>query len=138
MPTIVWILIALVAAVAGGGIGYKYRQDITEKKIDRTEEYAKRLYDDAVKKAEDYKKEKILEAKEEILKAKAESDRERAESEIRDILSRAKYQGSPKLETAAKEIEDTWPLYRQAYEAGEPVARDVRAADLGAEARMDE
>ena len=81
MPTIVWILIALVAAVAGGGIGYKYRQDITEKKIGRTEEYAKRLYDDAVKKAEDYKKEKILEAKEEILKAKAESDRERAESE---------------------------------------------------------
>ena len=81
MPTIVWILIALVAAAAGGGIGYKYRQDITEKKIGRTEEYAKRLYDDAVKKAEDYKKEKILEAKEEILKAKAESDRERAESE---------------------------------------------------------
>lgn len=44
---------------------------------------------------------------------------EMAESEIRDILSRAKYQGNPKLETAAKEIEDTWPLYRQAYEAGD-------------------
>ena len=81
MPTIVWILIAVVAAAAGGGIGYKYRQDITEKKIGRTEEYAKRLYDDAVRKAEDYKKEKVLEAKEEILKAKAENDRERAENE---------------------------------------------------------
>mgnify|MGYP002522383057 CR=1 FL=1 len=44
---------------------------------------------------------------------------EMAESEIRDILSRAKYQGNPKLETAAKEIEETWPLYRQAYEAGD-------------------
>ena len=81
MPTIVWILIALVAAAAGAGVGYKYRQDVTEKKIGRTEEYAKRLYDDAVKKAEDYKKEKVLEAKEEILKAKAENERERAESE---------------------------------------------------------
>jgi len=81
MPTIVWILIALVAAAAGAGVGYKYRQDVTEKKIGRTEEYAKRLYDDAVKKAEDYKKEKVLEAKEEILKAKAENERERAENE---------------------------------------------------------
>ena len=62
-------------------MGYKYRQDVTEKKIGRTEEYAKRLYDDAVKKAEEYKKEKVLEAKEEILKAKAENDRERAETE---------------------------------------------------------
>ena len=81
MPTIVWILIAVAAAAAGGGMGYKYRQDVTEKKIGRTEEYAKRLYDDAVKKAEEYKKEKVLEAKEEILKAKAENDRERAETE---------------------------------------------------------
>jgi ribonuclease Y len=81
MPPIVWILIAVAAAAAGGGIGYKYRQDVTEKKIGRTEEYAKRLYDDAVKKAEEYKKEKVLEAKEEILKAKAENDRERAETE---------------------------------------------------------
>ena len=81
MPPIVWILIALAAAAVGGGVGYKYRQDVTEKKIGRTEEYAKRLYDDAVKKAEDYKKEKVLEAKEEILKAKAENDRERAETE---------------------------------------------------------
>jgi len=44
-------------------------------------EYARRLYDDAVKKAEDYKKEKVLEAKEEILKATAENDREKAENE---------------------------------------------------------
>ncbi len=73
--------IAAVTAVIGWFLGFIYRKNYTEKKIGRTEEYAKRLYDDAVKKAEDYKKEKVLEAKEEILKAKAENDREKAESE---------------------------------------------------------
>ncbi len=79
------IIIAVIAAVAGcllgGLLGYTYRKNFTEKKIERTEDYARRLYDDAVRKAEDYKKEKVLEAKEEILKAKAENDRERAENE---------------------------------------------------------
>ncbi len=73
--------IAVVACVVGAFVGYIYRRNAVEKKIGRTEEYARRLYDDAVKKAEDYKKEKVLEAKEEILKAKAENDREKAENE---------------------------------------------------------
>ena len=77
----VWILIALAAAACGVFGGYTYRKNYVEKKIGRTEDMARRLYDDAVKKAEDYKKEKILEAKEEILKARAESDREKAENE---------------------------------------------------------
>ena len=81
MSPIVWILLIAAAAACGVLGGFAYRKNIVEKKIGRTEEMAKRLYDDAVKKAEDYKKEKVLEAKEEILKAKAESDRERAESE---------------------------------------------------------
>ena len=81
MHPIVWIIIALAAAACGCVGGYAYRKSYVEKKIGRTEEMAKRLYDDAVKKAEDYKKEKVLEAKEEILKAKAESDREKAENE---------------------------------------------------------
>ena len=81
MGPIVWILIALVAAACGCLGGYTYRKNYVENKIGRTEDMAKRLYDDAVKKAEDYKKEKVLEAKEEILKAKAESDREKAENE---------------------------------------------------------
>ena len=75
------ILLMVVACAAGGFVGYTYRKGYTEKKIERTEEYAKRLYDDAVHKAEEYKKEKVLEAKEEILKAKADNDRERAENE---------------------------------------------------------
>ncbi len=78
-----WLSIVLiaVAAVVGCFIGYIYRKDGVERKINRTEEYARRLYDDAVKKADEYKKEKVLEAKEEILKAKAENDREKAENE---------------------------------------------------------
>jgi len=71
MNVVLAILIALVTAAVGGLVGYTFRKNYTEKKIERTEEYAKRLYDDAVHKAEEYKKEKVLEAKEEILKAKA-------------------------------------------------------------------
>ena len=81
METILKVLIVAVCAAAGWFVGYIYRKNYVEKKIERTEDLAKRLYDDAVKKAEEYKKEKVLEAKEEILKAKAENDRERAESE---------------------------------------------------------
>jgi ribonuclease Y len=80
-PIIAAVIAAVVGCLVGGLIGYAYRKSFTEKKIERTEDYAKRLYDDAVRKAEDYKKEKVLEAKEEILKAKAENDRERAENE---------------------------------------------------------
>ena len=63
MNPIVAILIAIATLVIGLLVGYTYRKNQTERKIDRTEEYAKRLYDDAVRKAEDYKKEKVLEAK---------------------------------------------------------------------------
>ena len=81
LETVLKILIVAVGALAGWFVGYIYRKNYVEKKIERTEDLAKRLYDDAVKKAEEYKKEKVLEAKEEILKAKAENDRERAENE---------------------------------------------------------
>ena len=64
MPTILWIILAAVVAGAiGGFVGYTYRRNVAEKKIGRTEEYAKHLYDDAVRKADEYKKEKVLEAK---------------------------------------------------------------------------
>ena len=80
--TWLWILLSLIIGGAAGAFGgYTYRKQGTEKKIGRTEEYAKHLYDDAVRKADEYKKEKILEAKEEILKEKAESDREKAEND---------------------------------------------------------
>ena len=64
------ILIALVFGAAGAFGGYTYRKQATETKIGRTEDYAKHLYDDAVRKADEYKKEKILE---EALKLFAQS-----------------------------------------------------------------
>lgn len=80
------VLLVLLSVAAGGAVGFLYRKQVVETKIGRTEDYAKRLYDDAVRKADEYKKEKVLEAKEEILKAKAENDREKAanESEMRE------------------------------------------------------
>ena len=74
----IWIalLIALAVAACAFFAGMAYRKNVAEAKIGRTEEYAKTLYEDAVRKAEDYKKEKILEAKEDILRAKTENDRE--------------------------------------------------------------
>ena len=51
MPTIVWILIVLLVGAGGGFAGYTYRQKMVEEKINRSEETAKRLYEDAVRKA---------------------------------------------------------------------------------------
>ncbi|MGN0795074.1 MAG: ribonuclease Y [Aristaeellaceae bacterium] len=86
---ILWILAIIVCAAAAGFGGYMYRKSMVEKKINRSEETARRLYDDAVRKADDYKKEKVLEAKEEILKARAAMDAEKAdaERELRDRRS---------------------------------------------------
>ena len=76
MSPIVAILIALATAAAGVAGGYQYRKQSSEKKIGRTEEYAKNLLEDAQRKADEKKKETILEAKEEVLRLKTELDRE--------------------------------------------------------------
>lgn len=80
MSTTLWIIICVVAVAIGVGLGfylgYNNRKKKAEVKIGRTEEYAKSLYEDAVRKSEEYKKEKVLEAKEEILRAKTENDKE--------------------------------------------------------------
>ncbi len=76
MDPIVTILIAIVMAVLGIVGGYAYRKQAGEKKIGRTEEYAKNLLEDAMRKADEKKKETILEAKEEVLRLKTELDKE--------------------------------------------------------------
>ena len=73
---IIAILCALIALAAGLVAGFLYRQNVTEKKIGQTEDYAKNLLDDATRKAEEKKKEAILEAKEEIIRLKNELDKE--------------------------------------------------------------
>lgn len=57
---ILWIILAaVIAGGIGGFAGFKYRQKVAEAKIGRAEDYAKTLYEDAVRKAEDYKKERF-------------------------------------------------------------------------------
>ena len=60
MAIVVSVLSALVALLAGLAIGYIYRKNVQEKKIGRTEEYARNLLDDAQRRAEEKKKESIL------------------------------------------------------------------------------
>ena len=64
------VLIGIVLCLAGVLGGYSYRKSVQEKKIGRTEEYAKKLLDDATRRADEQKKEMILVAKEEVLHLK--------------------------------------------------------------------
>ena len=98
----IWIIIAAIAAgVVGAFAGYTYRKNEAEKKIGVAEEAAKRLYDDAVRKADEYKKEKLLEAREEILKAKAENDR------IRSDYEKEKAESEKELRERRNEVQRT-------------------------------
>ncbi len=77
MPTpVIVILVALVCLAAGAAVGYVYRQNVMEKKIGRTEEFARNLLEESKQKAEEKKKEAVLEAKEEIIRLKNELDKE--------------------------------------------------------------
>ncbi len=76
MPTTVTILIALLTFMVGTFAGFAYRREAFEKKIGRTEDYAKELLEDAQRKAENIKKETILTAKEEVLRLKTDLDKE--------------------------------------------------------------
>ncbi|MBR5009729.1 MAG: DUF3552 domain-containing protein, partial [Clostridia bacterium] len=81
------VLIGIIAAVSGLGIGalggYKYRRNLIETKIGRSEKFAEEQLQEAVRKSEEvkakadeYRKEQILATKEEILSLKDELDRE--------------------------------------------------------------
>ena len=70
------IVCALIGAFAGYTIGYNRRKQEAETKIGSAEEHAKKLVDDAARKAGEIKKEMELEAKEEVLKLKTKLDDE--------------------------------------------------------------
>ena len=55
----------IIGAVIGIVIGYFYRKNVAEAKVEKAEDTVKRLYDEAQKKAEEIRKEKVLEAKDE-------------------------------------------------------------------------
>ncbi len=99
--TIVAVLIALAAGLAGG---FLYRQNVMEKKIGRTEEFAKNLLDEATHKAEEKKKESILEAKEEIIRLKSELDKEVRDR--RSEVSRLEKRVNQREETLDKKMDN--------------------------------
>ena len=76
MSPIVAILLIVLALAVGAAAGFFYRKSVIERKIGRTEEYARNLLDDAQRRAEEKKKESILSAKEEVIRLKNELDRE--------------------------------------------------------------
>ena len=77
-----YVLIAaglLIGAVAGFAIGFFYRKNVAEAKVEKAEDAVKRLYEDAEKKAEEIRKEKVLEAKEEVYKLRNDAEKENRE-----------------------------------------------------------
>ncbi len=76
MQYVIGTICALITLAIGLVVGFLYRQNVTEKKIGRTEEYASNLLAEATHKAEEKKKEAVLEAKEEIIRLKSELDQE--------------------------------------------------------------
>ena len=131
MPTVLAIILILVALAAGVVAGFVYRQNVVEKKIGRTEEYANSLLADATHRAEEKKKEAILEAKEEVIRLKSELDKEvrdrrsevtkqerRAQQreemldkkldnlEVREESLNVKYKEAERLEAEAQELHD--------------------------------
>ena len=76
MSLFVSIIIAVITLLIGIAAGYAYRKSAAEKRIGRTEAYAKNLLEEAMRKADEKKKETILEAKEEVLRLKTELDKE--------------------------------------------------------------
>ncbi|MBQ2833254.1 MAG: ribonuclease Y [Clostridia bacterium] len=137
------ILSVVIAALAGLAVGYIYRKNIQEKKIGRTEEYARNLLDDAQRRAEEKKKESILEAKEEVIRLKNELDRE-----IRDRraeVQRSERRVAQREETLDKKADNLdarettlerkqYELDRLTKEATEYAARQKAAAESAEQA----
>ncbi|OGP87451.1 MAG: ribonuclease Y, partial [Deltaproteobacteria bacterium RBG_19FT_COMBO_43_11] len=71
-----FVLVILVAVIAGIVIGFVLRQLFAAKKIKLSESLAERIVEESKKEAETIKKEAILQAKENLLKIKADFDRE--------------------------------------------------------------
>lgn len=73
------VLPSAICLLAGLIVGYFYRKNIAEAKVERAEESVRKMIVDAQKKAEGIKKEIVLEAKEEVLQLRNELDVETKE-----------------------------------------------------------
>ncbi|MDD2648766.1 MAG: ribonuclease Y [Eubacteriales bacterium] len=104
MNIVLAIILIIVAAFAGVCAGFLYRRSVAEKKIGRTEEYAKNLLNDAMHKAEEKKKETLLAAKEEVLRLRTELDKEIKER--RAEVSRQERRVTQREETLDKKMDN--------------------------------
>ncbi len=118
----------MIALAAGLVAGFLYRQNVTEKKIGQTEEYAKNLLEDATRKAEEKKKETILEAKEEIIKLKNELDKEVRDrrSEV-TRLERRVAQREETLDKKLDNLETREESLNQKYKEAERLEAEAKA-----------
>ncbi len=80
MDTIVWVIIAVAAAVVFGVVGYiiggLHRKKVAEATIGSANKEAARIVNEALTEAETKKKEAILEAKDEIHRQRTETEKE--------------------------------------------------------------
>ena len=104
MSPVVAIILVLVALLVGAAAGFLYRQNVMEKKIGRTEAFARSLLDEATRKAEEQKKEKLLEAKEEIIRLKSELDKE--VKDRRNEVTRLERRVNQREETLDKKMDN--------------------------------
>ena len=76
METWMWLCIAAGALILGFIVGFIIRKNIAESKINRAENYAKQIIEDAQRRSESISKEKLLEVKEETHRLRNECDKE--------------------------------------------------------------
>ena len=137
MDLILAIALMVVFALVGAGGGYFYRKNMAEKRIGRTEEYAKKLLDDATRKAAETKKEMEIEAKEEVLRLKTKLDDEirtrraemqRSERRVnqREEMLDKKMDNLEKREEAInKKSEQTQALYDEAEQLRDKQVKEL-------------
>ncbi|WP_432612290.1 ribonuclease Y [Carboxydocella thermautotrophica] len=94
----------MISAILAFWGGYKYRQNVVEKKIGEAESEAKQILEEAEKAAEAKKREALVEAKEEILKMKQEVERENKER--RAEIQRMERRLTQKEETLDRKLEN--------------------------------
>ncbi|MGI6175859.1 MAG: ribonuclease Y [Christensenellales bacterium] len=97
------IVIGVVALAAGIFVGYTYRRNVAEAKVQKTEETVKKMIEDAQKRAESLKKETLLEAKEEVHRLRSEFDKESRER--RNEIQRSERRLVQKEETIDKKLD---------------------------------
>lgn len=103
MQTAIWIVISLVAALAGGGIGFFVRKSIAEAKISSAETAAEQIMENAKKEAEALKKETVVEAKDEVHRLRTEAEKDIRER--RNEIQRQERRLLQKEETLDKKID---------------------------------